>query len=287
VLHLTSENTGAAAGGDGVGVRYQAENSAGTLADVASVDAVLDTVTAGSEVGALSLSVQQPGTGLTEVLSLEGAGARLTQAAQTSGAPVALTVTGAANTGVAAATEASDVVVNLARSVTWAAGAGPLALQRAFRVAAPTYVGNNGTPLTITTAATVYIDAAPTQGADITLTNTYALLVDAGRVRFDGAVVQNAIPVVQSTTDAAPAPTINTPAGVVTVANGATTVSVTCAACTATTLISGTIRNATTNNVTLRAIIPGASSFVVHLSGDPGASGAEVYVEIKQPGTGT
>ena len=38
---------------------------------------------------------------------------------------------------------------------------------------------------TVTNAATLYIDAAPT-GSNITITNPYALWVDAGNVRFDG-----------------------------------------------------------------------------------------------------
>lgn len=43
---------------------------------------------------------------------------------------------------------------------------------------------------TVTNAATVYIDAAPS-GSNITLTNPYALWVDDGAVRFDGTVTYN------------------------------------------------------------------------------------------------
>jgi len=42
--------------------------------------------------------------------------------------------------------------------------------------------------LTITNAATLYIDAAPTATASATITNPYALWVDAGVVRMDGLV---------------------------------------------------------------------------------------------------
>ena len=199
----------------------------------------------------------------------------------------ALQVIGFANTAVSAATEAPDVFFDLARTVTWAAGAGPLSDQRAVRITAPTYAGNAGTPLTITSAASFYINDAPTQGANMTLTNTYALWVDAGRVRFDGAVVQNVYPVLQTTgTLASPVTTINTPAGVTVVANGATTVTVTCAACTTATLITAVVLNTTTNTTTIRSVEPGAGSFVVRLTADPGASTAIIGVRISQPGTG-
>lgn len=105
-----------------------------------------------------------------------------------SGVRTALTVTGAADTGRTAATEQTDVYFNLARTVTWAAGAGPLASQRAIRVAAPTLAGDAGTPLTITNASTVEIDNAPQAGAGITLTSAWALRVAAGAVYFGGAV---------------------------------------------------------------------------------------------------
>lgn len=108
--------------------------------------------------------------------------------ATASGVRTALTVTGAADTGRTAATEQTDVYFNLGRTVTWAAGAGPLAAQRAIRVTAPTLAGNAGTPLTITNASTVEIDNAPQAGAGMTLTNPWALRVVAGAVYFGGAV---------------------------------------------------------------------------------------------------
>lgn len=64
--------------------------------------------------------------------------------------------------------------------------------QRAFIFNAQTIngVAGGGTE-TVTNAATVYIDAAPS-GSDITFTNgPYALWVDAGAVRFDGTVTYN------------------------------------------------------------------------------------------------
>ena len=61
------------------------------------------------------------------------------------------------------------------------------ALQRFIQFRAPDYVGVSGGAVeTITDAATVYIDGAPT-GTDVTFTNgPYALWIDDGAVRFDG-----------------------------------------------------------------------------------------------------
>lgn len=208
----------------------------------------------------------------------------LAPAAATSGMRKLLTVTAPADTGVTASTEQNALYFDLAATVTWATGA--LTTQRAVRIAAPTYAFAGAS--TITNAATFYVSGAPAAGTNATITNAYALWSDAGRNRFDGPVVQNDYPVKQVTgTDASPATTINTPMGITVVGNGATSVTVTCAACTATTHIVAMIRNATSNNVGIRAVIPGAGSFVVHVTGDPGASTAIIGVQITQPGSGT
>lgn len=104
--------------------------------------------------------------------------------AGTVGARAALTVTGAADTGVTASTEQSDVYVNLARTVTWATGA--LTTQRAVRIAAPTYAFAGAS--TITTAVTLDVSGAPTAGANATITNAYALRIAAGASLFSGSV---------------------------------------------------------------------------------------------------
>jgi len=135
--------------------------------------------------GSADLLLNSTGTGAVKT----GSPIVITQALTASGAPVALTLTGSPNTGITAATEAIDINFNLGRSVTWAAGNGPLAAQRAISITAPTYVGNAGTPLTITAAATLFINDAPTQGANMTLTNRYAILVPAGDVSFGGNVI--------------------------------------------------------------------------------------------------
>ena len=96
-----------------------------------------------------------------------------------------LTVTAAVDLAMTASTEAPSVYLNLSASRQFATGA--LTNQRAFKIAAPTYrfVGAS----TLTNAATVYIDAAPTAGTNATITNAYALWVDAGITRLDGGVV--------------------------------------------------------------------------------------------------
>ena len=114
----------------------------------------------------------------------EGASA-IAPAVSASGAPsVPLTVTAAADTAMTASTEAPSVYLNLSASRQFATGA--LTTQRALRIAAPTYrfVGAS----TLTNAATVYIDAAPTAGTNATITNAYALWVDAGMTRLDGGL---------------------------------------------------------------------------------------------------
>lgn len=104
-----------------------------------------------------------------------------TQNAQTTGSPTLLTLVGGAHTTLAASTEATDVNVNLARTVEFATGA--LATQRAVRFQAPTYAFVGAS--TITTAATVAISGAPVAGANATITNAYALDV-TGDTRITG-----------------------------------------------------------------------------------------------------
>ena len=89
-----------------------------------------------------------------------------------------LTLTGPADTTLAASTEATDVNINLARTVQFATGA--LTTQRAMRIQAPTYsfVGAS----TITNAATVDISGPPVAGTNATITNPAALIVESGNV---------------------------------------------------------------------------------------------------------
>lgn len=130
----------------------------------------------------------------------------LTQIAGTTGVPTALTVTGAAHTGLTAATEDIGIYLNLSANKTWAAGAGPLATQREIAIAAPTYIGDAGGALTMTNAGTLVVSGAPTAGANMTITNPFAIWVQSGNSRFQrdsiGVTATKALSLV-NTTDAA------------------------------------------------------------------------------------
>ena len=65
---------------------------------------------------------------------------------------------------------------------------GSITSQRAFKIDRPTYSADAPT-LTITNAATLYVENAPAQGSDTIITNAYALWVDDGISRFDGDVI--------------------------------------------------------------------------------------------------
>lgn len=106
-------------------------------------------------------------------------------AASTSGSPTLFTLTGPAHTTLATTVEASDINLNLARTVEFATGA--ITNQRAVRIQAPTYgfVGSS----TITNAATLAISGAPVAGTNATLTNRYALWIESGNIGLAGQVI--------------------------------------------------------------------------------------------------
>ena len=92
------------------------------------------------------------------------------QGALNAGAPVGLYFEGGAHTACQASTEATDINFLLTRTVQFATGA--LTTQRAFRIQAPTYgfVGAS----TLTDAYTFYVDGAPVQGTNATITRRWA-----------------------------------------------------------------------------------------------------------------
>lgn len=94
-----------------------------------------------------------------------------------------------ASTGQTASTEIRFAFLDLSAITTWATGA--LTNERAVYIAAPTLAFAGAS--TVTNAATVYIDRAPQAGTNATITNAYALWVDAGDVRFDGAIIGGSI----------------------------------------------------------------------------------------------
>ena len=113
--------------------------------------------------------------------------------ATTSGVLTKFALTLGADTGTTASTEAVDVDFNLTRTRTWATGA--LATQRAVFFRAPTYAFVAAS--TITDAATVSISNCPAAGANATITNPYALRIEAGNTRLDGKIGINAPPSAQ------------------------------------------------------------------------------------------
>ncbi len=225
-----------------------------------------------------SLTLALPNSGPADLVG----SLTMTPVAASSGVRSLLTVTAPADTGLTATTEQVDVYLNLAATRTWATGA--ITNQRFVRISAPTIAFAGAS--TVTNAATVYIEDAPVAGTNATLTNKYALFVGGGRVLFDGPVVFNAAPVVYSDTQIGATPTVSRPAGVVRVPNGATTVTVTNTLVSATSLIFAQIRNATTSAVSVANVVPGAGSFIINLSGDPGASNADVAFLVVNPGAG-
>lgn len=120
-------------------------------------------------------------TGLTGGTSIDFT---FTQNIRTSGVPTGILFTGAAHTTLTASTEATDINYNLARTVEFATGA--LTTQRAFRIQAPTYAFVGAS--TITNASTLSISGAPVQGTNATITNAWALNVEAGNVKVVGSL---------------------------------------------------------------------------------------------------
>lgn len=115
----------------------------------------------------------------TEKLRVIG-NSRFEQAVAATGNPKAFYVSGAAHTALTPGAEVIDFDLALDRIVEH--GTGAVATQRAAVLRSPTYsfVGAS----TITDAATLAITAAPTAGTNATITNAYALWVQAGAVRI-------------------------------------------------------------------------------------------------------
>lgn len=113
-------------------------------------------------------------------------------------------------------------------------------------------------------------------------TGSAALLASSG----DGILaVSTAGIAVDSDTQTGVSPTVSRNSGVVRVPSGSTSVTVTNTLCATTSLVFAQIRNTLTNNVTIRSVVPGAGSFVITLSGDPGASHADIAFFMLQPDT--
>lgn len=188
-------------------------------------------------------------------------------AAAASGVRSALGVVGAADTGVTASTEQVDVNLNLARTVTWAAGA--IADQRAVRIQAPTYAFDGAS--VITTAATLSISGAPVAGANATITNAYALHVAGGRAQFAGLLAAGAGlritgQITAETVDASGTPgaaVINAPTGTVAIAIGADNVVVTNNLVTANSIVIPVLQFVDATLTQILSCVPGPGSFTI------------------------
>lgn len=131
-----------------------------------------------------SASANYLGTGLTTVGTFTA-----TPSARTSGSASYFIVNGPSDTGLTASTESiGGKLVGGTR--TWSDGT--VAAQREFSFQAPTY-NKTTTSATFTKAATLAIDAAPVAGSGVTITNPYALWVQAGASQLDGGVVTTTV----------------------------------------------------------------------------------------------
>lgn len=198
--------------------------------------------------------------------------------ANASGARALLTVTGAADTGVTASTEQSDGYFNGARTVTWATGA--LTNQRVWRFAAPTLAFAGAS--TVTNAATLYIDRAPQAGTNATITNAYALWVDAGTTRLDGTVLLNGA-ITADTTDSSGTPgaaTINKPSGKVAIAIGQSSVTVTNSLVTAASTVLAVLQFADATATTILSVVPGSGSFVINVNANATAATKVAFLVV-------
>lgn len=99
-----------------------------------------------------------------------------TQAAHTGGTPTGISYTGGAHTTLTAATETSDISLNLSRTIQFTGG-GTFPLQRSINITAPVLAATTST--TITDAITMAL-RSPTAGTNMTLTNASALAVTDG-----------------------------------------------------------------------------------------------------------
>lgn len=135
--------------------------TAGILFAIRQTTGTYSFYTGGTAAGNLALSISN------------GGNFTLLQQVATSGSPTGFLFTGGAHTTLTASTEAIDVNFNLARTVQFATGA--LANQRAMFIQAPTY--GFVAASTLTTATTLELGGAPTEGTNATITFSRAMVI--------------------------------------------------------------------------------------------------------------
>lgn len=168
------------------------------------------TIGLGSASAGRKLTVNNQGLGGgTDVFSVDylgnvttGGVLTVTPIARTSGVASYFTVNGPADTTLTASTE--SIGVNFAAGTrTWADGT--VATQREYLIQAPTY-NKTTTSATFTKAATLTVSNAPQAGAGVTITNPYALWVQAGLAQFDGGLTNTGVTTLTPAARAASAP---------------------------------------------------------------------------------
>ena len=111
----------------------------------------------------------------------------------TSSSSVGLTFTSGAKSGTPGVGANNGNTLNIVSATftdTATAGSGTAAEFSAVSILTPTLAATN-TLVTTTDAATLYIQAAPIAGTNETITNPWAIWVDSGAVRLDGAITAN------------------------------------------------------------------------------------------------
>jgi hypothetical protein len=98
-----------------------------------------------------------------------------------------LQVTQGAHTDVPTSSEVIAVFVGNAPTVNFDNGGGTSSAQRTVWIDAPTYTADAA--FTITAAAALYVERAPVASTNVTITNPYAVWVDAGVSRLDDGVL--------------------------------------------------------------------------------------------------
>ena len=125
------------------------------------------------------LFLDAKGTGILTLGSIATGGTKVSSPAVAAGVDT-LTLVPGAHTAVVA--EKSDLIASAhTNTIT-----GSYATQRFNRFMTPTI--SAASALTVTTAATLYVEAAPAVAASAVITNSYALWVDAGDIRADNNI---------------------------------------------------------------------------------------------------
>jgi hypothetical protein len=118
-------------------------------------------------------------------ISIPAANLHVSQAIQLANHVPAFKIDAGTHGTIAASTELNDVFINVARGITYNAGALPLS--RSVRISSGPVIAFT-TPSTLTTASTFSIGGAPTAGVNATITNPLSFLVESGNSSFAGRV---------------------------------------------------------------------------------------------------